>query len=428
MAKLNDKTAKALPGPVAGRFDTTHWDDELPGFGLRILNSGRRGWVVRYRIGGKQRVISLGSTAALKAPDARKEAGRILAEGKLGNDERQVIEQRRIDASAPATLTVGKLVEHYLAHAERQQRPGTFKETSRHLRVHCAGLHGHSAETLNRRQVAELLSSLVTKSGPVASNRVRSNLSRCFSWGMQQGLVESNPVAGTSKLGQETPRERVLSPEELRLIWGATDDASGHSHIVRLLMLTGARREEVAGMSWAELDIERAEWTLPAARSKNKRPHVLPLSDAALAVLSRVPHRDGRTLLFGEGEGPFSGWSRAKATLDGRIARLRAEARLGRRLAKGEMPEPTDALPSWRVHDLRRTAVTGMVEIGVQPHVVEAVVNHISGHKGGVAGVYNRATYASEKRQALDRWAAHVEALAGGGTSKVVPLRPAAAG
>jgi integrase len=185
----------------------------------------------------------------------------------------------------------------------------------------------------------------------------------------------------------------VLSTEELARVWRTTDPASDFGAIVRLLLLTGQRREEVAAMAWSELDLGRGRWILPAQRTKNRRPHEVPLSSQALAILAARPRRPGRDLVFGEGKGPFSGWSSAKKMLDSRIA------------ATG------GALPAWRLHDLRRSVVTHMAEIGIAPHIIEAVVNHVSGHKGGVAGVYNRATYAAEKRAVLEAWAHHLEAL-----------------
>lgn len=404
--RLDDKTAKSLSGPAPGGFDVVHWDDKLSGFGLRVLASGRRNWVVRYRVGRKQRVVGLGTTDELRAAKAREEAARILSQRNLGHDERVSIERRKVEAAKPAALTVSDLIEAYLAQVERSQRPRTFKETTRHLRVDAKPLHGEPADTLSRRTVAQLLMTMVNEGRPVASNRTRSCLSACFVWGMKQGLVETNPVAGTAKLGHEKPRERVLTTEELKAIWLATDDTSDHSRIVRLLMLTGARREEIAGIVWPELNLGQSEWTLPAERSKNKRPHLVPLSEPALTILSSVEVRDKRELLFGEGEGPFSGWSRCKERLDGRITRQRAKERLGRPLRKDEKPEPADALPHWTLHDLRRTVATMMADkLAVQPHIVEAVLNHQSGTKGGIAGVYNRAVYASEKRQALNKWA-----------------------
>ncbi len=194
-------------------------------------------------------------------------------------------------------------------------------------------------------------------------------------------------------------RDRVLTDDEVALIWRHAG-AGDYSIIVRLLLLTAARRDEVGGMAWSEL--QDGAWTIPAARTKNGRPHELALPSAAVALLANHPARDGRDLVFGSRAGPFSGWSKAKAELDARMsAALKAE--------RGTKA----VLEPWRLHDLRRTAATRMGDLGVQPHVVEAVLNHISGSKAGVAGIYNRAAYRDEKRAALALWADRVAELAG---------------
>jgi integrase len=209
---------------------------------------------------------------------------------------------------------------------------------------------------------------------------------------MGEGLIEQNPVIGINKATEDVRRYHVVHDEELAAIWGACRDDE-YGRIVRLLILTAQRREEVGGMRWAEIDETTATWTSPGERGKNGQPHEVPLSPPALQILREVPRRDRRALVFGSGADGYSGWSRAKTALDRRIAASGAEVR------------------PWRLHDLRRTAATRMAELGTLPHVVEAVLNHLSGHKAGVAGIYNRATCWQEKRDALVRWADHVLSL-----------------
>ena len=277
--------------------------------------------------------------------------------------------------------------------------------------------------TISRREVAARLHVIADTHGPIASNRARATLSAFYAWAIGQGLAETNPVVGTVKAGEERSRERVLAAAELAAVWrGSRTDE--HSRIVQLLLLTGQRRGEIAGMRWRELDFERGQWSLPPERTKNGRRHDVPLSAQAANLLRTIERRGDRELLFGKAEGPFSGWGLPKRRLDARIARQRAEQRLGRPLAAGEKPSADDALVPWTLHDLRRTVVTGMNELGIQPHIVEAVVNHISGRgKAGVAGVYNRATYAAEKRMALQAWADHLDQILGIGERKVIPMR-----
>jgi integrase len=211
--------------------------------------------------------------------------------------------------------------------------------------------------------------------------------------------LETNPVAGSAKADEGAPRERVLTDPELREIWGALGSGQ-FGEIVRLLLLTGQRREEIGGLRWSEVDFDRRLIVLSPARTKNKRLHELPLAPEALRILKAQPRRKGRDLIFGiSGASGFSGWADCKARLDTAIL----ERRKGKAAGK--------ALPSWRLHDLRRTAATGMAELGVLPHIIEAVLNHVSGHRAGVAGVYNRARYEGEMRAALDLWAEHVAAI-----------------
>jgi integrase len=244
-----------------------------------------------------------------------------------------------------------------------------------------------------------------------------------FAWGMKAGLVTANPITATFKPAEEKPRERVLSDPELTLIWSCTGGMGDHDHIVRMLLLTGARREEIAAMTWGEVTQHgdgRATWVLPSGRSKNHLPHELVLPPSAASLLPGA-RNDGdgkpRDLIFGEGNGPFSGWSRCKERLDKRIA----DANGGK------------AIRAWVLHDLRRTFVTRLNDLGVEPHIIEALVNHVGGSaKAGVAGVYNRSAYAVQQRAALALWCDHVAHLTGGAVvdhgpaeANVVPLRRA---
>ena len=205
--------------------------------------------------------------------------------------------------------------------------------------------------------------------------------------GYCQGFTDANPVVGTRKAVDEIARDRVLTDAELAAVWRNAGDAD-FGAIVRLLILTGQRREEVAAMTWDEVDLASATWRIGGDRTKNARSHYVPLASQAVGLLRTVERRDGRALVFGSRKGPFSGWSKAKASLDARMS-----AALGH------------PLPPWRLHDVRRTVATGLADLGALPHVIEAVLNHVSGHKAGVAGVYNRSVYATEKRAALDLWA-----------------------
>jgi integrase len=253
---------------------------------------------------------------------------------------------------------------------------------------------------IDRRTIAVRLAEIEEASGPIARNRVRSSLSAFFAWAITEGFIETNPVTGTGKADEGGSRQRVLTEAEIAEVWAALE-ADQFGDIVRLLILTAQRREEIGGLGWSEVDFERGLIVLPPARTKNKRLHELPLSSAARALLERQPRRKGRDLIFGHGAGPFSGWSDCKGRLDQRLFEARQATNLRAK-----------PLPDWRLHDLRRTASTIMADkLGVLPHIVEAILNHVSGHRAGVAGVYNRATYAKEMREALERWRNHIAAI-----------------
>lgn len=264
-------------------------------------------------------------------------------------------------------------------------------------------LHSVSVFKITRRHVAARVAEIAAQQGAVSTARARTALSTMFNWAIREGLdIPGNPVLGTNRPEQPKSRDRVLSDAELAEIWQAygNDD---YGRIVRLLFLTAQRRDEVGRTQWPELDTTDKRWTLPGARTKNHREHVLPLVPTALALLP--PRRDDRDCIFGDGprrKGDrgrgFSGWSKSKAALDARFLTARRGA-----------DEDAKPLPHWTVHDLRRTTATVMADqLGVLPHVVEAILNHVSRHRAGVAGIYNQARYQAEMRDALERWAEHL--------------------
>src|SRR6516165_9566865 len=383
-----------------GKSEHIQFDDSVPGFGLRIRVGGSRNWVFQYRGGAKQRRISLGAASAISAQNARERAGELHARVKLGQDPGG----EKIENRIRAVETFGAVLRPYLAHKKAELKARTYAEIERHLLQHAKRLHGMQVTLIDRRTVAALLAELAANNGRSVSNSVRASLSSFFSWAMREGLAEANPVIATNKAAANGARERVLSDSELRSIWNALG-TTNYGDIVRLLALTGQRRDEIGGLRWSEVDLDKALISLPAERTKNGRPHDIPLSAPALSILKARPRLAGREYVFGANG--FAGWSNCKRELDARIA-------------------SNGAIPAWRLHDLRRTVSTRLHdELGIQPHIVEAVLNHVSGHKGGVAGVYNRAQYAKEKAVALAHWAEHLMAIVGGKRSKVISMHGA---
>jgi integrase len=398
--KLVVKNTPGLTLP-SNKTDHVFWDDEIPGLGVRVRAGGSRMWVFQYAIGGKHRRMTLGavtkesfstlkdSTGAVIKLGVREQAALLHARVRLGEDPAGVKAENRQRAKE----TFGAIAERFLAYQKEQLRPGSYRQVERHIRL-AKSLHGTALASVDRRAIATLISEIKNSSGAVSANRVGSTLSYLFRWAMNDGLAESNPAIGLNKF-EERARERVLSDAELRAVWQAAGDDHFGS-IIKLLVLTGQRAAEIGSLRWSE--IQGDSIVLSGERTKNGEAHAIPLSTPALEILRKQPRRvnhDGATrqLVFGEGHGEtgFTGWGHCKARLDARITQ--------------ELRTPP---PHWVVHDIRRTTATGMSRLGVLPHAIEMVLNHRSGFKAGVGGVYIRANYEAEKRDALTRWADHV--------------------
>lgn len=404
--KLSQNSIARFKMP-AGKTEHIEFDDEMHGFGLRIRkgdNGEHRTLIAQYKIGAKHRRITLGNVAKVNFEHARREAKKIF--GRVANDEDPAID--RAEARHIASHTLDAAIKKYLealrtgvATGRRRKRPmrsSTLEQVTHHLEAVWKPLHSLALGSITRAHIAPVVSAIAKERGPVAANRARANLSAFFRWAMGEGLCENNPVVGTNKQTEDGPRDRALSMSEAARVWLAAPD-NDYGRIVRLLLLTGCRRDEIGALRWSEINLEARTITLPGERTKNGRAHVISLSESAIGILASLNRRADRDLVFGFGAGGFSGWSKSKASL---AVELKEE---------------------WTLHDLRRTVATRMADIGVQPHVIEALLNHVSGHKAGVAGVYNLSTYAAEKRAALDVWASHLSVAIGQATgANVTPL------
>jgi integrase len=280
-------------------------------------------------------------------------------------------------------------------------RPATYRAAKAYLGgTYFKPLHPIAVSDVTLEDVAACLTTIALDRGGATAGQARSYLSRLFAWAMGEGLCSENPVLGTNKPeGSAQQRERVLRNFEIAAIWNAASGAGDYDRIIRLLLLTGCRREEIGGLRWDEVDLEKAIIKLPKERCKNGHAHIVALTAPALEILGQARQEQGtdRIFVFGAGGAAgFSRWVHGKRGLDSRL---------------------TGVAP-WRLHDLRRTMATGMgEELGVQPHVVEAVLNHFE------RNAYNWAGYGNEKRDAWIRWATHVVDIAAGKSPKVVPLK-----
>jgi integrase len=367
------------------------FDDDLPGFGIRKFVSGKASYFVKYKLGPQQRRLTLGKVTRGNLKAMRLEASKVLAKARLGTDVAGI----KRAAAAKSTVTLESIIPRYLDDGEPKWRPRYHAEVKRQLNKDWKPLHGLGLETITRQVVVGVLDDIASQQGEVAADRARTALSGVFGWAIERGLCDSNQTLSISPRAPHRARDRVLTEGELVEVWQASGGGE-YGAIIRLLILTGQRRLEIGDLSWPEIDMEKGQIDLPAERTKAGRAHLVPLSKSALEILGAINRRKGRDLVFGRRIGGFSGWSKAKSELDDRIAAARVNA--------GAKP-----MTAWRLHDIRRSFVTHLNEHGfAQPHVVEAIVNHISGHLAGVAGVYNKALYLAERRQALDAWSDHV--------------------
>ena len=395
--RFTQATIAALTLPP-GKREAIYFDDDIGGFGLRLREGGSARWIFEYKLGAKGRRMTLGTLAALPPAQARKLAADLHIAVRAGRDPAGEKAQGR----ARAIETIGAALEAYLPFQQSRLRPRSYAEVERHLQKHWRPLHSIPITAIDRRTIAARLALIAEQSGPVQANRARASLAAFFVWAIREGLTDANPVAATGKR-PERSRERVLSLDELKMIWAATAEESDYGAVIRLLMLTGARLNEIAALRWSEVEDDRI--ALSAARTKNDRSHEIPLTASSQAILAARPRRPGRDLIFGRRHSrPLCGWTELKAGLDARIAAIAGEP-----------------LPHWTHHDVRRTVATGLGRLGVAPHVIEAVIGH-AGHRSGVAGIYNRSSYEREVRVALATWADHLLAAVEGRSAVVVPL------
>lgn len=370
--------------PKTGQVD--HFDSGFPGLALRVSYGGGRTWVYFYRLHGKQARMTLGRFPALSLADARqawREAREMVAKGESPRPK-------------PAADTVEAVAEEWIKRDQSGNR--SVDEVRRVMARDVLPVwRGRLFAEIGRRDVLDLVDGIADRGAVTLARRVHAHLHRLFRWSVGRGIIEASPMADLPKPGAAVKRDRVLSDAELSAIWKAsTSTAWPFGPLFRILILTGARREEIGALRWSEIDGDVIRLT--GDRTKNGEPHDIPLSPEAMAIIEGLPRVARSEFVFSTtGQTPVSGWSRAKALLDA---------------AAGE-------IAPWRLHDIRRTVATGLQRLGFSLQVIEAVLGHVSGSRGGIVGVYQRHSFDVEKRAALDAWARHVT----GTTANVVPIK-----
>jgi integrase len=419
---LTDLGIKKLPLPQTRREVP---DGRISGLYLILQPSGAKSWAVRYRVAGQPKKLTLGPYPAIDLATARKRAQEAISDVAGGKDPAAVKQAARAAAKAERQAEADLIERVIESFIERHAKPKTrdWRETERILRREVETLwRGRRLSQITRAQVHEMLDSIVDRGAPIGANRVFAQFRKMCRWAISRGIIDRNPCEGVSAPSAETRRERVLSDDEVRLAWRAFEAIGWpFGPIGKLLLLTGARRDEVAGMEWRELDLEARVWRLPKAKAKNKRDHEIPLSDAAARIIEDLPRMgDSRLVFTTTGASSVSGFSRAKAAIDKTISDLMAaDAEV-----PGDDPAKAKAPARWTFHDCRRTVATNLQKLGVKLEVTEAVLNHVSGSRAGIVGIYQRHDWKDEKRQALDAWAQRLEAIVSGEvTSNVVLLK-----
>lgn len=409
MQKSIRKRRSRITAPAVDRLKPGEiiWDGAVLGFGARCQGRATV-YVAKGRLGGKQKWVTIGRADLMNLDAARAEAQAALAKMKKGQDP-----QAKKERSKP----VSEIAEDFKAKHLSTRRTGDamWNTFERHI-IPAIGTSG--IVEVRKADIVALIDAVAEEAGPHMAIKVRTIAHKFFGWCLGRDLVDLNPVAGTGKPIEEQARDRVLTDDEIRHLWAAAEDEELFGNFVRLLLVTAQRRNEVAAMMWSEIDEKRAVWTLPRERTKADREHVVPLSGLALDILGKVKRIKGCDYVFsGNGETPISGFSRMKARLDETMVALIApklddEERLEQR---------AKLLPPWRLHDLRRTAATGMARLGVSRETIALTLNHA---QQGVTAIYDRHPRLEERRRALAQWAETLQGIIDP-SRKVVPLRRA---
>jgi integrase len=392
MAKLTSKAVEAIK-PASTRQEIP--DGLLPGLYLIVQPSGARSWAVRYRHNGRPRKHTLGSYPAIDLKSARVLGTKVLraaAEGRDPTGERQ--EQR--------ANTVAQVVAQFLVkHGQRRYRPRTFVEAQRLLKQNVVAHWGHQPiASITRKQLRDMLDRLVANDTPMLANRAHSIARKLFGWAVEQEIIEVSPFVGLKAPAEEKSRDRILSDQELRAVWQAAGQMGVYGSLVRLLILLAQRRGELAGLTFSECDLDKGLISLPGERVKNNRAHEIPLSPQAVALIEALPRNSERYVLSLRGGKPIGGFGKLKAQLD-----------------------KACGVTDWVLHDLRRTAASGMARLGVGLPVIEKVLNHVSGSFAGIVSIYQRHDFSGEKRRALEAWDSHVAAVVSDKPAKAKVLR-----
>ena len=382
--KFTKSVIDALPTPLK---DIIYWDSGQPGFGVKVTPKGRKVFVVLYRVAGsgsRVRKYTIGPLGQVTLHQARIAAQRVFAARLEGRDlaaEKQQTRRHHV------MDRVGDLIEAYESEHLSKNRSGSEVAglLRRELAAHWAA---RSVHEVKKREVIELVMRVMARGTPAAANKLFKVTKSFFSWCVGRAVLEFSPAQGLRAPAKELARDRVLSDEELaQIIRAARQIGYPYGNIVELLALTGQRRQEITALTRDEFDLANRVLKFSGSRTKNGKAHIVHLSSASLCVLNRAP-APVNLLFSSTGRRPFQNFSPSKRQLD-----------------------QLSGVSNWRLHDLRRTCVSGMARLGVPPHVADKVLNHQSGTISGVAAVYQRHEFLTERKEALESWGSHLMSL-----------------
>lgn len=440
---FTDRSLKAIkPAPTGKRV--LHWDAQVPGFGIRVTDNSAPGagsfvLVARYPGSDNPTARRIGDYPAMSLAQAREIARGWRDDLRQGIDPKVKLERQRQEEARQRAQTFEFAFEDYAKDHLRDLRSGA-QVRSAVERLAYPKWADIPLKEIKRLDVVDLIRDVKNETGPIAANRLLSFLKAFWAWGLNQGKVDDSPAAAVKRMTKEKDRarDRTLSDTEIRAIWracnelgvyGAGSETSVFGRAFKVMLLTGQRRTEVGAMKWSELDLRKNVWTLPKTRTKAKRQHEVPLSDAVIQIIQRDGKRlAGSAYVFSTGThrtgdsdeiAPISGWGKAKLALDRTAAAKACE------IADETGDENAAVIQPWTLHDFRRTCATRLGKLGVPRIVISKVLNH---SVKGVTSTYDQHDYEAEMKAALDRWAIHLLGIVNGtGDSKVVSFAAARA-
>ena len=399
--RLSKRTVDALKDQAVAAGKTLYcYDTTVAGFGAYATSKGACAYFVQYRLGGRDtpsKRMTIGKHGVLTAEQAR-----LVAKEELGKVVRgaDVIQERREAREKLTGITLRELIERYLASHAKPTRYWKEKR-ARLLSDDLKALHAKPVALIKRAEISAAIDKVQARS-QAAARLLFADIRPIFAWALDRAAIEANPMTGMKGPQLSNARDRVLSDEEIKAFWQAAGELNWpFENVFKVLLLTGQRREEVAGMRWREVDLDAGQWTIAKERCKNGKAHTVDLSPETVRLLDPLGDvaaarraEDAEHVFSTTGSTPVSGFSKVKARLDARMQQI-----LG------------DKFQPWRTHDLRRTAASGMAALGFLPHIIERVLNHVSGAQGGLVSVYQRHEYTNERKQAVLMWNARISEL-----------------